>query len=249
MENKDLNAVLDSTSAPFIQSVAAACGSALHYVDHGVHPSLPNYIAATSGDPQGVSNDAGPDAHRLTVDNIFRQVRVAGKKSKSYLEAMPTNCALKSNDRYAVKHNPAAYYVGTDDRTACARDNVAFDQFSPDLRSDLPAFALIVPDICNDMHDCPVATGDAWLRPVVDAITSSTTYREGRTAVFVVFDESVGGGTMPFLAITPSMIPGTRAKAEIDHYSLLAFTEDALGITAHLGKAATAPSLSAAFGL
>lgn len=250
MENKDQSAVLDSTDAPFMHGIAESCGSASNYVDHGVHPSLSNYIAATSGGTQGVADDAAPDQHPLTVDNIFRQVRATGKVARSYQEAMPANCTLRSTGTYAVKHNPAAYYVGEDDRAACERDDVPFDQFLANLDDELlPAFSLITPDICNDMHDCSVATGDAWLRDVVSAITSSAVYREGRTAVFIVFDESQGSGTMPFLAIVPAIVPGTVADTELDHYSLLAFTEDALGIVEHLGAAATAPSLAAAFGL
>ena len=249
MENKNLDAVLDSSSAPFLRSLAESCGTALRYVDHGIHPSLPNYLAATSGGTQGVADDNSPSAHALRVDNIFRQVRGLGKTAKSYEEAMPANCTLHSTSRYAVKHNPAAYYVGGDDRAACQRDDVPFDQFLPDLSSGLPSFSLITPDICNDMHDCSVATGDKWLNGVVSAITTSTTYRQGRTAVFVVFDESEGGGTTPFVAIAPSLVPGTRVGSELDHYSLLAFTEHALGATALLGSAAGAPSMADAFGL
>jgi hypothetical protein len=99
------------------------------------------------------------------------------------------------------------------------------------------------------MHDCPVSTGDAWLAEVVPAITSSTTYRLGRTAVFIVFDESAGGGTIPFIAIAPSIVPGTRTPAPLDHFSLLAFTESALGVSTLLGQAASATSLADAFGL
>ena len=249
MENKNLDAVLDSSSAPFLRSLAESCGTALRYVDHGIHPSLPNYLAATSGGTQGVADDGPPSAHALQTDNIFRQVRALGKVAKSYEEAMPANCTLRSTSRYAVKHNPAAYYIGGDDRAACQRDNVPFDQFLPDLAGGLPAFSLITPDICNDMHDCPVATGDKWLKDVVTAITASATYREGRTAVFVVFDESEGGGTTPFLAVAPSIVPGTRVETELDHYSLLAFTEDALGVSARLGNAVGAPSMADAFGL
>jgi hypothetical protein len=249
MENKNLSAVLDATHAPFMSSLAESCGTALQFVDHGVHPSLPNYIAATSGDTQGVHDDATPSSHPLNVDNIFRQVRALGKTAKSYEEAMPGNCTLRSTSRYAVKHNPAAYYIGGEDRSACEHDDVAFDEFLPDLDRGLADFSLITPDICNDMHDCPVATGDQWLQSVVPAITSSPTYREGSTALFIVFDESQGDGTMPFIAVAPSIAPATRATGQIDHFSLLAFTEDALGITTHLGKAATAPSLADAFGL
>jgi hypothetical protein len=249
MENKNLSSVLDSTSAPFMTGLAQSCGAALGYVDHGVRPSLPNYIAATSGDTQGIHDDAAPSAHALQADNVFRQVRAVGKTAKSYEEAMPSNCAVQSIARYAVKHNPAAYYVGADDRAACMRDDVAFTQFMPDLEGSLPAFAFITPDLCNDMHDCPVSTGDAWLRTVVPAITSSATYREGRTALFVVFDESSGGGTIPFIAVAPSIVPGTRSSAALDHFSLLAFTEAALGITTRLGQAGSATSLADAFGL
>ena len=249
MENKNESAVSNSISAPFLHGLAGSCGTAPHYVDHDIHPSLPNYLAATSGGTQGVTDDNAPSAHPLQVDNIFRQVRTAGKTAKSYEEAMPANCSVRSTSRYAVKHNPATYFVGGDDRVACQRDNVSFDQFLPDLTAGLPAFSLITPDICNDMHDCPVATGDTWLRDVVSAITESPTYRQGHTALFIVFDESQGGGTTLFTAVAPSIAPGTRVDTELDHYSLLAFTEDALGITIHLGQAADAPSLADAFGI
>ena len=249
MENKDRGEVFDAQTTPFMHSLAASCGTASNYVDHGIRPSLPNYIAATSGGTQGIADDEFPDKHPVTVDNIFRQVREAGKTSRSYQEAMPANCALKSTARYAVKHNPAAYFVGGDDRAACLRDNVPFDQFASDLDGDLPAFSLITPDICHDMHDCPVSTGDQWLADLMPVITSSAQYRQGRTAVFIVFDESHGGGTTPFIAIAPTITPGTVAGTELDHYALLAFAEDALGITTRLGKAATAASMADAFAL
>ena len=249
MENKNSAAVLDRREAPFIDQLRTSCGSAARYVDHGIHPSLPNYLAATSGGTQGVSDDGSPATHPLDVDNIFRQVRDIGKSAKSYEEAMPANCSLKSTSRYAVKHNPAAYYVGNEDRTACAHDNVPFDRFLPDLENGLPAYSLITPDICNDMHDCSVAVGDQWLHDVVSAIISSETYIAGRTAVFVVFDESEGGGAMPFIAVAPSIVPGTVVGTELDHYSLLGFTEDALGIVTRLGGAADASSLADAFGI
>ena len=40
----------------------------------------------------------------------------------------------------------------------------------------LPDFALISPDLCNDMHDCPVRTGDAWLSRVVPTILASAAF-------------------------------------------------------------------------
>jgi phospholipase C len=250
MENKNRGTVFDSSQSPFMHDLAASCASAANYVDHGIRPSLANYIAATSGDTQGVADDNAPAKHPLTVDNLFRQVRASGRSARSYQESMPGNCTLDSAGKYAVKHNPAAYYIGADDRQACQRDDVPFDQFATDLAAGtsggFPAFSLITPNICNDMHDCSVGTGDAWLRAQVEPILSSPLYRQGHTAIFVVFDESQGSGTIPFIAIAPSIAPGTVASAQLDHFALLRFTEEALGISAHLGRAANAADLRAA---
>ncbi len=250
MENKDSSSLRGAATAPFLTSLAGECASASAFVDHGLHPSLPNYLAATSGSAQGVADDQPPSAHRITADNIFRQVRATGGRAVSYEESMPADCSLQATALYGVKHNPAAYYVGADDRPACMRDDVPFERFAADLSSDaLPAFSLITPNICNDMHSCPIATGDTWLRGTVDAITASTAYGSGGTIVFITFDESEGAGTMPFYAIAPTIRPGLRATTELDHASMLAFAEDTLGIAEHLGAAANAPNLAQALGL
>ena len=48
MENHSYSSIIGSSQAPYINSVATECGLATNY--HNVsHPSLPNYVAATSG--------------------------------------------------------------------------------------------------------------------------------------------------------------------------------------------------------
>src|SRR5215472_9260052 len=48
MENHSYGAIIGSNQAPFINSMASKCGLAANY--HNItHPSLPNYVAATSG--------------------------------------------------------------------------------------------------------------------------------------------------------------------------------------------------------
>jgi len=42
-------------------------------------------------------------------------------------------------------------------------------------------------------------------------------YRQGRTIVFILFDESEGSGTMPFYAVAPGVRPGLRIATELDH--------------------------------
>jgi hypothetical protein len=57
--------------------------------------------------------------------------------------------------------------------------------------------------------------------------------------VFVVWDEPT---PMPFLAIAPSIRPGTVVANRVDHYALLRTTEELLGLP-FLGAARTAPSM------
>jgi phospholipase C len=247
MENHTWPEVLgDAKAAPYETSLAHQCGTATHYASVG-SPSLPNYIGATSGSTHGISDDASPDAHPLTSDNLFRQVRAAGGTERSYQEAMTSPCQLTSVGRYAVRHNPAPYYVGADDRVACQADDLPFTAFTADVANNrLPTFAFITPDLCHDTHDCGVSAGDAWLAEELPALVDSSAYRSGTTAVFVVWDEYT---PMPNLVIAPTVRPGTKVTGQVGHYALLRTTEELLGLPTFLGSAATAPSLRAPFGI
>ncbi|MEN3314955.1 MAG: phosphatidylinositol-3-phosphatase, partial [Acidimicrobiaceae bacterium] len=202
MENHTYGQVIGSPQAPFETALAHRCGTATHYASVG-SPSLPNYIGATSGDPQGIHDDADPASHPLAVDNLFRQVRASGRRAISYEEAMPGPCTLSSKGSYAVKHNPAAYYTGPapegngggGDRAACEADDIALGTttsgaLAQALDDDtLPAFSFITPDLCHDTHDCGVATGDTWLGEWLPRLVASPAYRSGTTAIFVAWDE------------------------------------------------------------
>ena len=249
-ENHAAGEIVDNPAAPQTTRLAGECGFAKNY-SAVAHPSLPNYIAATSGGTQGVTDDGPPSAHPLRATSLFAQAASA----RSYEESMPAPCALEDAYPYATKHNPEAYYLG--DRGRCRTGDVPLGTtrhgaFAAALASGtLPAFSFVTPNLCHDMHDCPVATGDAWLGSWLTAITHSKSYLAGNTIVFVVWDEDDGSAAnrVPLLAISPWTKPGTRSNTRFTHYSLLRTTEELLGIHAHLGNAATATSLRSAFGL
>jgi phosphatidylinositol-3-phosphatase len=249
MENHTASAVLGRTApTPFEHSLATRCGSGTNY--HAVgSPSLPNYLGATSGSVHDVHDDGAPSAHPIDANNVFRQIRDAHGIARSYEEAMTQHCQQASAGRYAVKHNPQAYYVGGPDSAACQEDDVPLGSLTDgplvdDLTHDtLPTFSFITPDLCHDTHDCSVETGDAWLEQCVGLLLDSPTYRRGRTVVFVVWDEPT---PMPVLVISPTTPSGTRSTEPFDHYSLLRTTEDLLGLPA-LEQAATATSMREAF--
>jgi hypothetical protein len=244
MENHSYGQVIGNSSAPYETDLASKFGTATHYLQVG-HPSLPNYLAATSGDAHGISDDDPPAAHPLAVDNLFRQVRVAGGTERSFQEGMPSNCDLESSDPYAVKHNPGAYYTGPGDREACRQNNVPFNNTLPP--GPLPTFSFVTPDNCHDTHDCSVGTGDEWLKKFIPQVMASPEYRQGTTAIFVIWDED-DFGPIPDIIVSPTTPAGTVVSRSFDHYSLLRTTEELLGLPL-LGKAQNATSMRSAFHL
>jgi phospholipase C len=241
MENKSYDDVVGSAAAPFANRLAKACGLATDY--HALtHPSLPNYIGATSGATHGIVDDGPPVAHPLRVPSIYSQVDAAGKTWREYEESAPGRCPLASSGRYAVKHDPAPYYRGI--RRECALGDVPLGTTARgSLRADLangtlPAFSFVTPNLCDDTHDCGVATGDAWLQSWFERILSSPDYRAGDTVVFLTWDEDGSASNrVPMIVVSPSTAPGTVSTASFDHYSLLRTTEQLLGIRRLLGHA------------
>ena len=265
MENQNYSSVIGNSSAPYINSVVSACGLATNYTAVS-HPSLPNYIALTSGSTQGITADGPPATYPQAEASIFSQVTGAGLTAGSFQEDMPSNCAQADSGLYAAKHNPEAFYTGIS--AACANDNVPLGTatsgaFQSELSSNtLPAFSFVTPNLCDDMHSCPVSTGDTWLSVWLPLINQSPGFQAGNTAVFVVWDEDGctlesgttcltggDGNQVPAIVVSPYTKAGTQSATAFTHYSLLRTTEDLLGIKSYLGNAASATSMRSAFGL
>jgi hypothetical protein len=262
MENHSSGTIVGSAQAPYLSALARECGLATNY--HNItHPSLPNYVAATSGLSysalQGFLADCDPGAGCDTsAPSIFGQ----GETWKAYEESMPSGCYPSNSGEYAVRHNPPAYYTTL---RSCSSDDVPYSQLATDLAHDqLPAFSFITPNLIDDMHDGTVADGDTWLSRNLSAILGSTEYRDGSTVVFITWDEGEDGGyasgescatnttdvscDVATLVISPSTKAGTRSGALFNHYSLLATAEQLLGLP-KLGLAAAYPTMTKAFNL
>ena len=241
MENHSYDDAIDPAYAPYTSRLARACGLATSFTAE-THPSLPNYIAMTSGGTQRITDDAGPPAHPLGVASIFSQT--AGRW-RALEESMPTNCRLTDDGRYAVRHNPATYYTPL--RAECSRNDMPLGA-TPDLSA---RFTFVTPNMCNDTHDCSVSTGDAWLARFLPAVFATAEYRAGKTAVFLTWDENDGsqGNHIATLVMAPSVPSRTRVATPFNHYSMLRTTEELLGISTYLGAANGATSMRHGFGL
>ena len=241
MENHGSGSIIGSSQAPYVNQLANSYGLATNYFAIS-HPSLPNYIALTSGGTQGVGDDSGPSSHPLNVPSIFSQLR--GGQSRSLQESMPSNCLKSDSGQYVLHHDPMAYYtnLGSD----CANFDVPFGS-SPDLSA---AFTFITPNAIHDMLNGTVAQGDSFLSSYVPALMATAQYRAGNTAIFITWDEdenSGGSNKVPTIVVSP-YTNAVKVSTSYSHYSLLRTAEDLLGLPA-LGGAVTASPMEGAFGL
>jgi len=228
--------VLENTSSqlalrqPYIATLAKQYAVATNYGAVST-PSLPNYLAMTSGSTWGIRDD---NYHQLPATGLGQQLSDAGISWKAYMEGFTGDC-FNSPYPYALKHNPFAYYGG-----ACPTNVVPMTDLASDLTGDTPQLSWITPGMCNDGHDCSLATSDRWLSQVVPQITSSAAWKQGG-ALFVVWDESSSaGGRVALLVITPNL--RGQLTMPLNHYSLLATIADRLGVP-RLGLAKDATSL------
>jgi phosphatidylinositol-3-phosphatase len=239
MENKDYSSVVGPGPAPYINGLARRYGLATNYSAIS-HPSLPNYIALTSGSDQGISDDSDPSSHRLNVSSIFSQL--PGGASRSLEQGMPSHCAKGDSGDYAVRHDPETYYTNLGQE--CSRYDVPFGA-KPDLSA---RFTFVTPNLINDMHDGSIGDGDRFLRSYVPALMATPEYRSRNTVIFITWDENEGGGgnQVPCIVISP-FTHGVRDGTHYTHYSLLRTTEALLGLPP-LGNARSASSMIGKFG-
>jgi len=262
MENHSYGDIIgNKAQAPYLNTLASECGLATNY--HNIsHPSLPNYLAATSGrDRDGLPVlswlDCGPS---VVCDTSAASIFGQGETWKAYQESMPSNCARSNSGDYAVRHNPPPYY---EKLSGCAGRDVPYAELATDLAANaVPAFSFITPNLIDDMHDGTVAQGDAWLASHLPAILTSAAYRAGDTAIFITWDEGSGGHPaencvartsdaschIATIVVSPSTRAGTISGILFNHYSLLGTTEQLLGLP-RLGQASSYPTMTAAFHL
>lgn len=243
MENHSYSDVVGNTSAPYFNNLIASGALASSYYAV-THPSLPNYLAMVGGSTYGVTSDC--TTCYVSAASLADRVEAAGKSWKAYQESMPSACYLGSTYPYAQKHNPLIYFNNIrTNATRCRSRIVPYTQLRTDLAyaSTTPAFGFITPNMCNDTHDCSVATGDAWLKAQVPMLLASPAFKTQRSLLVVTWDEddSSSSNHIPLLMLGSGVRAGYVSSTSYNHYSLLHTIEATLGagtITANDANAA-----------
>ena len=236
MENKNYSDVRD---APYVASLIAS-GTLLSNSYAVTHPSQPNYLALWSGSTQGVdSNDCPAPGSPFTTENLGHAVESAGLTWRSYSEGLPSagsSACTAGGDSYTRKHNPW---------TDWGNLNHTFERPYSDLANDvaqhrLPNLAFVVPDNCDNTHDCSVASGDRWLSDNLPAMIQAV---GSKGLVILTYDEDDDGSNHILTVFVGAPVrSGLVIDQKVTHYTILRTITDALGLRP-IGKAASEPSM------
>jgi phosphatidylinositol-3-phosphatase len=264
MENHGYSQVIGNPSMPYFNSLwSEGIQGTGHVTDFTqmyavTHPSLPNYLAITSGSTQDKSGSNYVSAGQIHSKSVWDQLTAAGISWGVFEEGMPSVCyaqpkysSLSTDGLYMLGHNPGTPYNPVYTSAECNNDKPLNDLST----SRIPQVTFVTPNICDDQHglsapdpyaNCVAGTsalasrGDSWLKNHVSAWTAAganvlITYDEGS-------DNTNGGGHIAALLTGPAVKAGTNATL-FTHYSVLAGIEKLHGLKllGHAGAATPLP--------
>ena len=238
-ENTSETSIYGNSSAPYINSLK---NGGVYFTNSFAvtHPSQPNYLALFSGSTQGITDDSCP--HTFSANNLGNELRSAGLSFAGYSESMPSNgytgCTSGS---YARKHSPWINFSDLPTST-----NLTFAAFPTDFTT-LPTVSFVIPNLCDDMHDCSVASGDTWLKNNIDAYAQWAKTHNSLLIVTWDEDDSTTSANQIATIFYGANLSNGPYQETINHYTILRTLEDMYSVAA-LGSAANATAISDVWG-
>jgi hypothetical protein len=244
LENRSWGQVIGNRKAPYLNSLASNGALATNYFAI-THPSLPNYVALTTGAHDGINHDC--TSCRVGGRNLVNQLDAAGISWRAYFESIGRAVAATapvSGAAYDPHYDPFAYMSSLrgPDLTG---DVTNFAGLHRDLAARrLPRFSWIGLNLRHDGHNESIRVVDGIVHRLVPKIVRAL---GPRGALFITWDEGrrsdirgahgSGGGHIPLMVVGPAARDRARVAVRADHYALLRTVEGALGLPL-LGHAA-----------
>jgi phosphatidylinositol-3-phosphatase len=194
-ENQAYGTTYNSTNMPYLTALANAYGLGVNYYSD-THPSIGNYLNLATGNIITDDDTQTPKTLPVADNNIALEVQQAGMTWKDYVENLPSakGCGGLNNGTYYVRHDPLEYMTTINTET---QNFVCFSQWATDLaKHNLPNFSWLVPNGCDDAHDCSIQTFDNWLSTEIPPLLASSYFQTGGDGLLIiVFDENNSTGT------------------------------------------------------
>ncbi len=265
-ENTNYSTSYNSANMPYLTSLANSYGLGVNYYSD-THPSIGNYLNLATGNILTDDDGQTPQSFPVSLNNIALEVQQAGGTWRDYVESLPNAptatpkpCGGLKSGAYYVRHDPLEYMTTINKE----RENyVCFSRFQDDLKNHaLPTLSWLVPNGCDDAHDCSVSTFDTWLKTEIAPLVASSYFQQGGTGLLIiVFDENNDtgnpdcetttegqgcGGQVELVVVSPFSKPGYQSpggdsrnyNSSYDEGDILRLMAQGLGLpTSNLGWA------------
>jgi acid phosphatase len=236
LENRSFEQVIGNPNAPFLNRLAHRYALATNYFAVG-HRSLPNYIALTGGDTNGISDNCT----RCDTEqpNLLNQLDTAHVSWRAYFEGLRPGAKLIHRTlSYNPHYDPFAYYERVEGDKA--RDRIGgFDALRHDLaHRSLRRFSWIAPDVFHDGHSGTLRAADRFASGLVPRLLRAlgpngllyVTWDEGPSSDLRGPDGSPGGGRVALIAAGGAARRHTQDATAANHYALLRTIETQLRV-------------------
>ncbi len=225
MENQ---AYVNMKTLPYISTLISAYSS---FADSYAitHPSQPNYLAIWSGSTQKITDDTCPaPGSPFSTPNLGQACEAAGLTWRAYCEGLPsdgyTGCSADGG-LYMRKHAP-----WTDFGNLNHNNERPYSDLATDLANGtLPNLAFVIPNMCDDMHDCAPSVGDTWLSKNVPSMLAGL----GPNGLLVLTwdeDDDAHGNNILTVFAGPLVRSGYISTTVINHYTVLRTIGDGLSL-------------------
>jgi hypothetical protein len=244
LENRSFGQVIGNRDAPYLNRLARRSALATRYFAVG-HPSLPNYIAMTTGSTADINGNCARCASDLP--SVVNQLDAAGIAWHAYFESLPhdADIPVTRTGRYNKHYNPFVYTESVDGNRRDSARVTGFKGLRHDLAAGkLPRFTWIAPNVRHDGHRHSLRAADRFAARTVPRVLHALgrhgllylTWDEGNRADHRGADGRPGGGRIALIAAGGEARPHARVRVEANHYALLRALEANFGLPP-LGKA------------
>jgi hypothetical protein len=221
-ENHAYNEIIGSSSAPYINSLAAQ-GALMTNSFAIEHPSEPNYLDIFSGSNQGITSDGVDNPGSLSTPNLGQEMLAKGLTWGAYIEDYPGG----------YDHDHAPWDLFNNNSTPGVEHD--FSTFPTDF-TQLPKFSVVTPNLQDDMHDGTIQQGDTWLQNNINAYAQWA--KANNSLLIVTWDEDDGSqnNQVATLFVGQMVQPG-QYNEQINHFNVLRTIEDMYGLS-YVGQSA-----------
>lgn len=241
--------------APYInKELIPSASRALNFIDELPDlPSEPHYILMEAGtnefddttftcDAEPTRKCDGSDTQNWTNSpkHLATELKAAGRSWMTYSQGYdPENtgaCPVTSHDRYAARHVPFVFFADVAgappawNTPGCAQHFRDFSQLKEGLASgNVPNYAFIVPDVCNDMHghetckDNLVKKADDFLKSMLPGLIDWS--KKNRGIVMLAWDEDSTSEVMPFILAGAGVKQNYASEEPYSHRSMIRTVE------------------------